>query len=138
MDIDKKIDMLFDELVPECGAADNVAGEIIRALGRLRYRYYNDGDLIGIGYGNETCNAAARFLQKHTTPEISRIIELMWGLMIKAQYEDLLNDLSAAVAKFIEDKPELKTTENTDDMWNYQTDDDIDYSDEDDEWEEEY
>ena len=57
-----RFDELFDELVPMSGKADSLAGEIIRAVSRIVYRYYNDGDIVGVGYGNETCNPAARFL----------------------------------------------------------------------------
>lgn len=35
---------LYDELVPERGKADSVAGEMLRAAGRIGYRYYNDGE----------------------------------------------------------------------------------------------
>lgn len=60
--LSKKMDELFDELVPSCGKAETEAGEIVRAFSRIAYRYFNDGDKLGIGYGNETCNAAGRYL----------------------------------------------------------------------------
>ena len=59
---EKRLNQLFDELVPARGAAKTVAGEIVRAISRIGYRNYNDGDHIGVGYGNETCNPAARYL----------------------------------------------------------------------------
>ena len=46
---------LFKELVPISGKADSLAGEIVRAISRIGYRFYNDGDQLGIGYGKETC-----------------------------------------------------------------------------------
>jgi hypothetical protein len=55
----------FAYWVPRLGAAETVAGEIIRAMGRLRYRYWNDGDMAGVGYGNETCNSSNRYLLSH-------------------------------------------------------------------------
>lgn len=61
---EKRIEDLFEELVPTSGKADTVAGEIIRAIARISYRNYNDGDHIGVGYGNETCNPPARYLMK--------------------------------------------------------------------------
>lgn len=39
-----RINELFEELVPPQGKADTVAGEIIRAVCRLHYRNWNDGD----------------------------------------------------------------------------------------------
>ena len=58
----KKINALFGDLVPSSGKCDSLAGEMVRAAARIGYRFVNDGDQIGIGYGKETCNAAARFL----------------------------------------------------------------------------
>ena len=53
-----------DRLMPTSGKAETVAGEIIRAVDRIWYRWYNDGDKINVGYGKETCNGTARFLEK--------------------------------------------------------------------------
>ena len=50
---EQKINALFSELVPVSGKADTVAGEIVRAVSRISYRNYNDGDHIGVGYGKE-------------------------------------------------------------------------------------
>ena len=43
---DKIHDELFDRYVPACGKADTIGGEILRAINRIVYRYYNDGDTI--------------------------------------------------------------------------------------------
>lgn len=53
---------LFDELVPEYGPADTVAGEMVRAASRIAYRYTNDGDMLNSPAGIDTVNAAARYL----------------------------------------------------------------------------
>ena len=54
-----RINKLFKELVPISGKADSLAGELVRATSRIGYRFFNDGDLVNIGYGKETCNPAA-------------------------------------------------------------------------------
>lgn len=132
-----RISELFKELVPGNGKADSLAGEIIRATSRIGYRRYNDGDKIGIGYGKETTNAPARFLQEKTTATISAIIDKMWGNCNDAEYDELLESLNKAVADHIENNPELRK-EPTEDMWDW-TDTDEDRDDqEDDDWEEEY
>lgn len=59
---DKIWDSLFEEYVPSCGTADTVGGEIVRAMTRIIYRYYNDGDMAGVGYGNQTVNSSDRYL----------------------------------------------------------------------------
>ena len=53
-----------DKYVPDSGKADTVGGEIIRALDRVIYRYFNDGDMVGVGYGIETVNSSCRYLFK--------------------------------------------------------------------------
>lgn len=69
-EITNKIDALFEELVPASGKADTVAGEIIRAVCRIGYRWFNDGDMVGVGYGKETCNPAARYLAEKAGKDV--------------------------------------------------------------------
>ena len=42
---EERINKLFKELVPETGKADSLAGELVRAMSRIGYRFYNDGDI---------------------------------------------------------------------------------------------
>lgn len=55
-------EQLFEKHVPACGMAETVGGEILRAMTRIIYRFYNDGDMVGVGYGNETVNSSDRYL----------------------------------------------------------------------------
>lgn len=55
----EKFDKVFNEWVPDSGPAETVGGEIVRAVNKIVYRYYNDGDFIDVDYGKETCNPAA-------------------------------------------------------------------------------
>ena len=52
--LEKRNQVLFDKLVPGSGAAETVEGELMRAINRLVYRWYNDGDYFYKGYGAET------------------------------------------------------------------------------------
>ena len=133
--IREKLDALFEELVPPMGKADSLAGEIIRAVSRIGYRFFNDGDQLGIGYGKETCNPAGRFLIKLTNDKIADIASGMFGLYAEEKYEEQLKDLLYAVAEYVEGNPELRQTE-TDDMFDYRDKyEDVDDSDdEDEEW----
>ena len=137
---EERINKLFEELVPSNGKADTVAGEIIRATCRIGYRYMNDGDQIGIDYGRETVNPAARYLMKKcadTTVETTLI--KMWELYDETLYEERLEDLEEAVLLYIEQHPNLKTKENPEDMWDYRDEyEDVDEYDADDEDDEEY
>lgn len=130
---ENKISVLFEELVPCSGKADTVAGEIVRAISRIGYRYYNDGDHVGVGYGNETCNPAARYLMKFVDERIDYAISNMWGVEHDATYEEWLAELETAILDYLDENPELKTAANTEDMWDYRTDEDVDdYEDEED------
>lgn len=126
-----KVDTLFQELVPPTGKADSLAGEIIRAVSRIGYRFYNDGDQLGIGYGKETCNAAGRFLIKRSNDKIADIVAAMFGLYFEDQYEAKLEELLYAVVEYIEGNPKLRETETCDMFDYYDQYEDVDDSDED-------
>ena len=133
---DNRINELFRELVPFEGKADTVAGEIIRAICRIGYRYINDGDRIDIGYGKKTCNQAARYLQSVGDMTIQLSIAVMWHEYDEAAYEEHLEELKQDVLDYLEKHPELKTTPNNDDMLDFTGPEDDDWDDEDD-WDEE-
>lgn len=128
---EKRIDELFYELVPFEGKCESLAGEIIRAFCRINYRYYNDGDQIGVGYGNETCNAPARFLEANCNDSIKEVVRSMWNSLFG--YESKLEILSELILEFIENNPDLKHTETVD-MFDFTLKEDYDYCDE---WEDE-
>ena len=134
---EERINKLFKELVPETGKANSLAGELIRAMSRIAYRFYNDGDQVGMGYGKETCNPAARFLMAKGNKRVSSLATAIWGIYDESAYEDLLDILAGAVADHVEQIPDLRTTP-TDDMWDYSTDEDVDdREEEEDDYEEE-
>ena len=60
--LEKRNQKLFDKLVPGSGASETVEGELMRAINRLVYRWYNDGDKFWQGYGAETAGPAHSFL----------------------------------------------------------------------------
>jgi hypothetical protein len=140
-DTEKKISALFEELVPASGKADTVAGEIIRAVSRIGYRNYNDGDHIGVGYGRETCNPAARYLANRAGSRVERAISDMWGVEDDSRYDNLVATLEKEVLAYLEYHPELKTTSNEEDMWQFRDEEEDvdDYEDdyEDDGWDDE-
>lgn len=129
---EKRINKLFEELVPVSGKAESLAGELIRAMSRIAYRYYNDGDQVGMGYGKQTCNPAARFLMAKGNKRISSLATAIWGIYDESAYEDLLDILAGAVADYVEQNPTLRNTQ-TEDMWSYRTDEDDAWADEEEE-----
>lgn len=58
----KTVDYYFEKMVPAIGKAKTINGEIIRAVTRIGYRWYNDGDKFFEGYGCETAGPALAFL----------------------------------------------------------------------------
>lgn len=90
----EKFEALFDELVPDMGACESVSGEIVRAVARIRYRYYNDGDVANCGYGMET-----------VLPSVSYLID-MPDVPADKRYEaanvSALSDLSDMARKLID------------------------------------
>lgn len=59
---DSQLQELFELTVPGSGMADTVGGEIVRAMMRILYRDYNDGDVFYEGYGKETCLSDVNYL----------------------------------------------------------------------------
>ena len=133
---EKKLGELFEELVPASGKAPTVAGEIVRAINRISYRNWNDGDHIGVGYGRETCNPAARYLGAKCGEEVASLISAIWGIENDKAYDLILGQLEAEVVKYLERNPELKAAENREDMFDYRdASEDVDtYDDDEDEY----
>ena len=130
---EERINDLFEELVPASGKADSLAGELVRAVSRIGYRFFNDGDQLGIGYGKETCNPAGRFLIAKAPREIGDLVAGLWGMISEAGYEAVLDILTGKVADYVESHPELRE-QPTEDMWSFRNaDEDVDDDEEDEE-----
>ena len=123
-----------DRLMPGMGKADTVAGEIIRAVDRIHYRWWNDGDRINVGYGKETCNGTARYLEKIRGTEFP--VEIWSGRLNDDEYTEFTERLVEEMFAFIKARPELEATPNTEDSRADFIDDDLDRDDSEDEDEE--
>ena len=131
MTTDDKINELFNEMVPDSGEAATVAGELIRAVERIRYRWQNDGDICGEGYGNETVNPSVRYLRAWIRSVDSGIVvnntfvDAVFDLFSyiggpyrsepSRGYSKLLTSLAEGLVQLIEDNPELKRLQNDED-----------------------
>lgn len=60
--VDETFQELMDKYMDSESPCSTLIGEIVAAANKLIYRYYNDGDIPGIGYGNETCNQPLEYL----------------------------------------------------------------------------
>jgi len=97
----EKLEKLFDEYVPAEGPADTLGGEIVRAVERVGYRWYNDGDMIFHGYGNITATPAWRFVSKYVP-----------GIDLPEKFDDntyteYIEELCKVVADYLAEHPEL-------------------------------
>ena len=119
---EERLSKLFDELVPDMGKAENLAGELVRAINRIGYRFCNDGDMVNIAYGKETCNAPARFLIAKGNHEIADLTVALWEIFSEDAYEKVLDTLEGAVADYIEQNPDLRN-QPTEDMWSFKDED---------------
>lgn len=120
---DKRV-ALFDALVPAQGAAETVAGEIIRALCKMAYRWGNDGDIFCIGYGIETAGPAAAYLAANV-PGASDLLESTAERIdiadpdYESEYESDLDYFNEYIVKYVLENPELFEQVNEDDIFNY-------------------
>lgn len=114
------LQIYFDHLVPPSGKADTEAGEIVRAMMRLLYRDYNDGDLFYSGYGYETCAPAASYVADRVNlyDDFEEIAEK--GLT-GDKYTEALEDITAKVIIYLREHEELLAVTNTSDMFDSPT-----------------
>lgn len=116
------INKLFNELVPGNGTAETVAGELVRAMAKVQYRDYNDGDVFYEGYGLETCAPAAAFLMNFDGDEDYEEIEE--GLkdiedksLSGSEYTAALDSIADSLTQYIMSHPALLIQHNEKDMW---------------------
>ena len=144
IDPEKDGDIMFNELVPGEGNADNLGGELLRAAERIAYRYWNDGDKAGEGYGRETVNPAVRFMEAkverqdgcnlyYLVDEIYYFVNKGYCDLVDNDYEKLtLNILRETILYII--LKQAWNIPNKEDMWDFKDNNqDIDRDDED-EW----
>lgn len=113
---EKYLDEAFEQHVPHTGKSQTLYGELVRATSRIGYRFFNDGDIIGVGYGKENCNPAARFILTNIGDEgIKELINTMWGMSSSAAYESVLRLFVIKMAEYLEtNKAELLSKETLD------------------------
>lgn len=123
-DLVTRNEALFSKLVPVQGAADTAEGELLRAVNRLAYRYFNDGDIFNRGYGIETAGPAYVFLSEKARalniPQLqSALKQLDRTAWDEEQYEQALNTVTASVLDYVEGQ-EGNYSKNTEDLFDYE------------------
>lgn len=108
---------LFDKLVPYHGPANTVEGELIRAISKIAYRWYNDGDYFFMGYGAEIAGAAASYLRDSQIPGIQRDISAADGQFGEG-YTTIIEKIVESVVEYVKSKGD-ELTPNYGDMLEY-------------------
>lgn len=144
IDPEKDGDIMFNELVPGEGNANNLGGELLRAAERIAYRYWNDGDKAGERYGRETVNPAVRFLNARVrrqedcnlralVDEIYDFVNRGYCSLVDSDYEKLIMNILRETILYIILK-QAWNIPNNEDMWDFRNrNQDVDRDDED-EW----
>ena len=121
--VDDKLQAYFDKLVPTSGNSQFLEGEMIRAINRIIFRNFNDGDYFYQGYGAETVGPAMSFLVNHREIPIEvrrQIIDVereAIGSLDKG-YEDYIYQIAAIILNYIDSK-NGEFTPSTADLWDY-------------------
>ncbi len=112
---------------------------MLRAINRIAYRYYNDGDEYMTGYGTETAGPAHSFLVNANHPLKSAMIKIFKD---GTNYEQTIKDALDTILDYIESRQGKYTPNNVGDIFDYEPefedeeDYDDDYDDEDDYYQE--
>jgi hypothetical protein len=121
--VDDKLQAYFDKLVPTSGNSQFLEGEMIRAINRIIYRNFNDGDYFYQGYGAETVGPAMSFLVNYREIPIEvrkqiKDIEREAVGSSDEKYEDYIYQIAAVILNYIDSK-NGEFTPSTADLWDY-------------------
>jgi hypothetical protein len=119
-ELEDRNEPLYDKLVPGNGDAETVEGEMLRAINRLIYRYYNDGDKYYEGYGTETAGPAHSFLVNANHPLKSMMYRLFKEFISDDEYERMLKDILDVILDHIESRQGEYTKNTLGGMFKYE------------------
>ena len=93
-----KFATLIDKYLLERGEGSTKATQIVTAVNKLVYKWYNDGDVFdntkGLeGWANDLSDYA-NWLYDNTNVEVQNILDKIYGCMFGGEYELLLKDLA--------------------------------------------
>lgn len=101
-----KFEFVTAKYLPEYGEGENMATQIVTAVTKLVYKWYNDGDVydntrVMQGWANDL-SSYANWLHAHT--KAADTLEGIWECYNEREYEELL----AAVADMLLDDEDLE------------------------------
>jgi hypothetical protein len=91
-----KFETLIDKYMPSSGEGETKASQIVTAVNKLVYKWYNDGDVYDNSYALEgwanDLSDYANWLWEYT--DANELLENIFNCYNNSQYEDLLKELS--------------------------------------------
>ena len=133
---------MYDKYVPGSGKADTIGGEILRAINRIIYKFYNDGDTVARYYSsNRNYSFGAEiFLSKYVPSYVP-----MRAIDRDEEFEEAACSNLKRIIDYLRETPALFELKNFDDFlevspyedWEEEDWEDEDYEDWDEEEEEE-
>lgn len=129
-DIDGDLESWAEQYTNNSGKSNTVGGEMVRAAMQIIYRYNNDGDMIGRGYGNETVNAAARYITEKAEMGVNEQIQKWLDHEERANaddYDSFIETFTTEIEQILRENPELFQRPNKDDYWDWKEDEDMNY-----------
>ena len=128
-------DEMYDKYVPACGKAATLGGEILRAINRIIYKFYNDGDTTARYYSSSYNHSygAELFLEKYVPG-----YDPTRDIMDDAEFEEKASQNLKRVLEYLKNNPALFETVNNENFLDLSPEeewDDDDYDEDyDDEW----
>lgn len=98
-----KYETLIDKYMLPKGEGETQASQIVTAVNKLVYKWYNDGDVFDNtkyleGWANDL-SSYANWLYKNTTEKVKVILDTVYGCLNDSDYEDLLQELTDELLK---------------------------------------
>ena len=129
-------DAMYDMYVPACGKAKTLGGEILRAINRIIYKFYNDGDTVARYYSSSYNHSygAEQFLAMKV-PGSSPMREITDDF----EFEEAAHKNLVLIVNYLRKNPALFEAENNEDFLDLSPEeiwDDEEEWDDDDEWNE--
>ena len=129
-------DAMWAQHVPACGKAKTLGGEILRAIDRIIYKFYNDGDTVARYYSSSYNHSwgAEKFLYKHVPG-----YTLMRDITDDGDFECAACRNLKTVVDYLRENPALFEVKNAEDFLDLSPEEEWEDEDEyeDEEWEDE-
>lgn len=121
INVEKLFEDMWDQLVPSKGKCETLAGEMLRAVGKLRHDFYNNG------MGNNTSGALNFLRHKGAIGEefYDIVSPYTTGRVYGGKYDgdkfhNAIDGIFESAVKMISLNPQLMTIENNESMFDYE------------------